>query len=461
MRAGPWSGKSLVGRSRARYLGQACRAGGVGARLSGAVFSRKMHPVMRAGLKLKRMDYAGACGFLAYSASAVVTPICLLRMADDLSFSLAGGGGIEAVRTLLILVVLIMSGFAAARWGKPIVLAVGSAILAVGMFAYATAPLYSVVLMAMVLVGLGSGILEGLINPLVQDAHPQDSGRYLNFVNAFWSIGVLASVLVVGELLTRGVSWRVLVAACGGLGAVSGALFLLFGRGGSRGRTTDPGERSSSSRLALGHMRAILKRRRFWVLAAALFSGGGAEAAFTFWSASYIQLHYGALARSGGIGTACFAGGMIAGRMLTGHYVHQKGLRNLILISAVAGVAISLFVFVVEGLVGFFVVLFFAGLSAACFWPSIQSYAADSLDVDTTMLFILLSCAGIPGFGFASWLMGIIGDVAGIRASFGVIPFFFLSLALIVAFQGRRRGEAVPSRPGRLADPRVPEGGHE
>ena len=162
---------------------------------------------MRTALKLKRMDYAGAVGFLAYSWSAVVTPICLLAMAKDLNFTLAGGGAIDAVRTLLVLIVLLASGFAAARWGKVVVLGVGSLVLAAGMFLYALAPVHVAILGAMVLVGTGGGLLEGLINPLVQDSHPKDSGRYLNFVNGFWSVGVLSSVLIVGELLTRGVSW--------------------------------------------------------------------------------------------------------------------------------------------------------------------------------------------------------------------------------------------------------------
>jgi fucose permease len=298
----------------------------------------------------------------------------------------------------------------------------------------------------MVFVGVGSGILEGLINPLVQETHPRDSGRYLNFVNAFWSIGVLSSVLLAGELLTRGVSWRILVAACGGLAIAAGVLFFLSAR--HENDQTDGGRKAgmSSSRATFGAVRAILRRRRFWVFAAALFSGGAAEAAFTFWSASYIQLHYRTLARSGGIGTACFAGGMIAGRMLSGHYVHQKGLRNLILISALVGIVIGLSVFLVENLVGFFILLFLAGLSVACFWPSIQSYAADCLRVDATMLLILLSCAGIPGFGAISWIMGIIADRAGIRVSFALIPVCFALLAatiLVDATFERRRLRAA------------------
>ena len=393
--------------------------------------------------KLERMDFAAILGFLAYSSSAIVTPICLLELGKDLSFSLAGGGGIEAVRTSVMLVILVASGFAAAKWGKAAILALGSLVLAAGMFAYALAPVYSIVLMAMIFVGLGGGIIEGLVNPLVQDSHPQDSGRYLNFVNAFWSVGVLSSVIVVGDLLTRGVSWRILIAACGTLGILAGILFAVFG---AREGKPAPAQTGTVVADTHRHIGRIVSLRRFWVFCAAMFFGGGAEAAFTFWSASYIQLQYGALARSGGLGTACFAGGMIAGRMLSGHYVHQKGLKHLIIVSAFAGIGVSALAFFVGSLPMFFVVLFFAGLSAACFWPSIQSYAADCMEVDSTMLFILLSCAGIPGFGFASWIMGIIGDAAGLRTSFAVIPFFFLVLALIILTDSRLHRDSEPSR---------------
>jgi fucose permease len=393
-------------------------------------------------IRLKKLDIAGAAGFLAYSSSAVITPICLLELASDLDFSLAGGGGIEAVRTFLILVILLAGGFAAARWGKSKVMALGSLVLAGGMLAYSFAPVYGVVLAAMVFVGVGGGILEGLINPLVQEMHPKDSGRYLNIVNAFWSIGVMSSMLLVGDLLTRGVSWRIIVAAFSAPGIVAGVLFLIFsGEDRSAGSTAASGSQSETipSLDSWDHVKDILRRGRFWVFGAAMFFAAGAEAAFTFWSASYIQLHFNALARAGGFGTACFAGGMIAGRLLSGRFVRQEGLRTLILITAFSGAIVSTLVFMIGSLPGFFVLLFMAGLSVACFWPSIQSYAADCMTVDSTMLFILLSCGGIPGFGFASWLMGILGDAYGLQVSFAVIPVFFVVLGVIIFFE-RKNG---------------------
>ena len=390
-------------------------------------------------MRLARTDVAGSAGFIVYASSVVVTPIVLLRLAEELSFGLAEGGGMEAVRAGFLLAILLASGAAAARFGKRLPLALGAFVLAGGLFAYALAPSYAVALAAMVLVGLGGGILEALINPLVQDAHPGDSGRYLNVVNAFFSIGVLASVLVIGDLLTRGVSWRLLVAGVGALGVVSGVLFLAVVRSDrpARHRQTAAGNPGPGP-VRVGawhHARDILREPLFWLYSVAIFCGGGAEGGLTFWSASYIQLDFNALARAGGFGTAAFAGGMVLGRLLSGRFVPQGRLPALIVGSAVTGVAASLAAFAVGSLAGLFAVLFAAGLTIACFWPSIQSHAASVMSVDSTMLFILLSCAGIPGFGLTAWGMGLIAEAAGLRMSLLVIPVLlgFLVLAMLVA----------------------------
>ncbi|MDP6060244.1 MAG: hypothetical protein QGH33_15190, partial [Pirellulaceae bacterium] len=75
-------------------------------------------------------------------------------------------------------------------------------------------------------------------------------------------------------------------------------------------------------------------------------------------------------------------------------------------------------------------------IASAPFWPSVQSYAADRLPTtDMTMLFILLSCAGVPGCAVLTWLMGYIGDRTGdLRVAFYLVPACYLTLAAIIGF---------------------------
>lgn len=79
---------------------------------------------------------------------------------------------------------------------------------------------------------------------------------------------------------------------------------------------------------------------------------------------------------------------------------------------------------------------FLAGVSIACFWPSIQAYAVIRIThLDSTAAFILMSCAGIPGFGLISFIMGIIGDKAGLNKSFFLVPALLAFLALTVLIE--------------------------
>ena len=386
-------------------------------------------PVLKK-LELHRLDYASAVAFLAYSASAVVTPICLLILADDLEFTLTGGGGIEVVRASILVAVMLVSGLVAARWGKVRPLGCGALVIAAGLIVSSAAPSYGIVLVAAAMIGLGCGILEALITPLTRDLHPEDSGRYLNWIHGFWPVGVLTTVLIVGEMLTRGVSWRLIMGCTGLFGVVAASLYL------HHVRAEDVPAGSASQ--AVAHMRSILRIRPFWNYMAAMFFGAGAESAFMFWTASYVQLNYDGLPRAGGIGTAIFAGGMIVGRFGSAHTVEQRHLRRLILASAVTGFGVSLFVPSIESLGGLYALLFFIGLSVACFWPSIQSCTADRFDVDTTILFILLSCAGVSGFALTSWLMGWIGDRAGLDASFRVATGMF-AMVIVTMSADRHR----------------------
>ena len=66
--------------------------------------------------------------------------------------------------------------------------------------------LVALLLAALMLAGCGEGVIEGLATPFVQQLHPADSGRYLNFTHGFWSLGVVMIVLTAGGMLMLGIS---------------------------------------------------------------------------------------------------------------------------------------------------------------------------------------------------------------------------------------------------------------
>ncbi len=385
-------------------------------------------------------DHATFLTFLAYSSGTVVVPVVLVTLAEDLGFALesggmTAGGALHLGRTLAMVAAMLLCGFWAGRWGKRRTFGFSVLLMGVGMGLCAVAPTYGVLLVALAVAGIGEGVIEGLATPFVRDLHPEEAGRYINFAHAFWPIGVLITVLAAGAVLSLGVSWRIVVGLVAAVALVP-AFILLFPspRWQRYPEHPEPLHWTTVWKQAV----AILRLRRFWLFYTAMFVAGGGEFCLTFWCASYIQLHFAQAAWAGGVGTACFAAGMVLGRTGWGYLIKQHQLRVLIVGSGIFGIAVTLAIPVSSSLWGFFGLLFLAGLATAPFWPSVQSYSVDRLPhVDTTMLFILLSCAGVPGCGVFTWLMGFIGNHWGLGVAFYIVPACYLILTLLIAFDWR------------------------
>jgi MFS family permease len=387
-----------------------------------------------------RYDYASFLAYFAYAAGSVAVPIALVSVAHDLGFQLdnggmAEGGALHLGRTASIVVAMLLCGFLAGRWGKRRSLGISILLMSFGIGMCALAPSYGVLFLAIAVAGIGEGVIEGLATPFVQDLHPEEPGRYVNFSHAFWSIGVLATVLAAGALLSDGVSWRWVIGAIAVGAMIPALLFLLPDR--SVNAYVEKNE-ALDGRTVWSHTRKILQTPLFWLFYAAMFVAGGGEFCVTFWCASYIQLNFSSSAWIGGVGTACFAAGMALARIGWGYLLRQDQLLGLILCSAIGGVLVTFFLPTVTNLWIFLGLLFLTGIATAPFWPSIQSYCADRMpQADMTMLMILLACAGIPGCGFATWLMGYIGDHnGGLSAAFYLVPACYLILGLLIGYDG-------------------------
>ncbi len=384
-----------------------------------------------------RYDVAVFVTFIAYAAGSVVVPVALVLIARDLNFRLesggmAAGGALHLGRTISMVVTMLLCGYLAGRWGKRRILGAAVVVMGMGMAFCAFSPVYGLLLLALAFAGLGEGVIEGLITPFVQDLHRDEPGRYINFSHGFWCIGVVITVVVSGALLAHHVAWRLVIAVVAIISVIPAALLLL---------PEDPARKypehpeTIDRAKVTAHARQIVSTPRFWLYYAAMFVAGGGEFCLTFWTASYIQLNFSSTAWIGGLGTALFSAGMFAGRTWWGYALKQQHLKRLIVWSAVAGAGITLLLPGQRHLAPFMAILFVAGLAVAPYWPSVQSLSADRLPhVDTTMLFILLACAGVPGCGVATWLMGWIGNHnAGLNHAFYLVPGCFLLLAIIIS----------------------------
>ena len=372
--------------------------------------------------KLTYLDLASWGGFMSFASSAVVIPLCLPEISKTLNISLSQGGAMETARTFLILSVLLISGILAHKWGKKPLMVMGQYMIAIGSIMASYSQDYFSLIISLMIIGMGGGATEAIINPLVLDLHPNDSSKYLNITNAFYPIGVIVSALLFGELLTLGYSWRSIFLITATMALVMGLIF----------NTSKFPDQKNQISFSWNLIINILFLRGFWIYGFAIFLAAGIESAFTFWSRSYVEIYLQELPRAGAIAVVIFSCGMAFGRFLSAKLSYMISPSTLMIGSSIFGLLVTIYVPFVTNLIIFITLLFFAGIATACFWPTILAIAADDLDTDSTILLVLLAIVGVAGFGLIPWIMGMAGDHLDLKISFLLIPICFIGLILLI-----------------------------
>jgi MFS family permease len=103
---------------------------------------------------------------------------------------------------------ILFSGALADRWGGRLFSTLGTLLIGAGLGLLAISPGYSVVLVAVFVMGLGAGILDMVLSPIVAALQPDNRAMALNWLHSFYAIGTVVTVLV-GTLAFRlRVGWR-------------------------------------------------------------------------------------------------------------------------------------------------------------------------------------------------------------------------------------------------------------
>lgn len=118
-------------------------------------------------------------------------------------------------------------GFATERVGRRPLLAGATLLIAFGTATQGITSVWVLFVLAALPSGIGAGVVDGGMNALILDLAERRSGGALNLLHLFFSIGAAASPLVVGQLVSAGLDWRMifLVTAVVPLGI--GTLFAL------------------------------------------------------------------------------------------------------------------------------------------------------------------------------------------------------------------------------------------
>ena len=377
---------------------------------------------------------------VVFGGCVAVGPACLPRIGEGFSLSLSQRGLLGSVLMSALLASLLVAGHYADRTGKRPFLVAGMVVIGLGLAFISRANAYLALLLGNAMLGAGKGAMEALVNPLVAELDPYTAPRRLNIVNGMFSVGLVIAAVAAGEMLIRGVSWRTVY-----LPWIPAALIVawLFAAR-HYPRPVAPPEAADGTGAA--SIARFLKSPVFWVLVVAMVMGGGCEAGMTFWGANFTEREFGATDRTAALTVAVFGAFMAVGRFGTGALVTRMRPITLMQVSAGLCALATLGLYFVQGLYGAWAMYALGGLFVACFWPTLLAVAALEIESGSAALFALLAAAGIAGCGLFPWVIGKVGDLAGLRAGSLVLPISMVIELLTLLVAARLAGNGDESR---------------
>ena len=105
-------------------------------------------------------------------------------------------GRISAITFAGLVGGILFTGPLADRWGGKSFSVLGTLLIGVGLGLLGISPGYSMVLVAVFIMGLGAGILDMVLSPIVAVLQPGSRATALNWLHSFYGIGTVVTVLV-------------------------------------------------------------------------------------------------------------------------------------------------------------------------------------------------------------------------------------------------------------------------
>ena len=336
----------------------------------------------------------------------------------------AGIGVFFFVSALGSLVGSMGGGLLTERVGRRVVLTGAVSLLAVGMALFAVVPSWTWFLVASVPFGVGMGGIDGGMNGLVLDLYPSGRGRALNLLHLCFSLGALASPLVVGRVVDAGASWQAVILASV---AISVPLAILFAvvRLPSGRHVHAPGTSAIRTGLALPLV----------LLAIAIACYVGSEIGVSNWLVRYLEAASLTLATSA---LALFWGCLALGRLVSARLGDRFDHAWFAATSAIAA-AVALVAAIASPSLETSIVLF--GVSGFAFgpvYPLIMAVAGDRYPARSAAVSGFLSGVAVIGGIIYPPLMGFVSVDAGLGVAMVGAAALVLVCGLVLVAVARR-----------------------
>ncbi len=344
---------------------------------------------------------------VSLAAATVILPLVMPALASELGGSLGLSwerrGRLFATLGASFVAALILSGPMADRsHPRPFVVG-GHVLVAVGLGLLALSRGFAGALAACAALGMGAGVLDMVLSPLVARSAGADAAAALNRLHAAYSIGAVAVSAMGSAWWKTEITWRVLPL---GLAVVPLAVAARF--------SILPLPMLWEATHGRGRARDVLAHPEFRRWAVVFFGAGAAMAGLSQWLPALAQREAGWSEAASSGALSLFLLGMGVSRFGVGSLLQRRPADQILACGLGLTVALMLVARFAGSAAMSVVTLVAAGLPCGILWPTALG-AASARIRGGGALFGWLSAAGNTGCFIAPWLIGVAADRIGLR----------------------------------------------
>jgi fucose permease len=375
----------------------------------------------------QRVQPIAWAGFVLLGWSGLLVPSLVRQIEATFSVDDAAIGVWYFVAASAYAVGSLGGGLLTERFGRRVVLVAAALSVAAGWLIAGASGSWALFTIAAV-IGGGAGAIDGGMNGLVLAVTESASGRALNLLHLFFSVGAFAAPLAIGWLVAAGVPWQMTMI---GTGVVALAVATAVATTGMpSGRRAVPATRSPAPSPGVsGRLSAPLV-----LLAVAIGCYVAAEIAVSSWTVRFLDdvpFETATLALSG------FWAGLALGRLLAARWGHRFSHSGLAATSvALAGLAVIAAVLAPSPTIAI-VAIAFAGLASGPVFPLIVAIGGDLFPDRVAVVAGALTAAAVVGGIVYPPLVGLMSESLGIGA--GLLGGACLSIVSAAAILAARR----------------------
>jgi fucose permease len=368
---------------------------------------------------LERLAQAGLFVFgIVMALVGAVVP----ALSERLALTLGEIGTLFFVMNFAMLLASLVLGLVMDRFGLKAPLAIGAALVAVGLALIGSADRFGMLLGAVTCLGLGGGSVNGSANTLAADLYddPRRKAAALNLLGVFFGFGALFLPFGLGALTSVLGMAHVLHAAAG--------LCVLVAAAAATIAFPAPKQRHG---FPLAELPRFVRMPLVLTFGFLLFFESGNEFALGGYISTFLARDTGLSVAAASYCLAAYWAAIMGVRMVLSRLLLRTSPAAVVIASAVAAAAGALLIAVSPNAPVAVAAAVLTGAALGGVFPTVLGMAAARFEEHSGTVFGILFTIGLCGGMTIPWVAGHLAEGAGLRVAFVLVAANFVAVAVL------------------------------